>query len=66
MIFKTLLKYITNLFDDIVFTEISNKAIESYVLPFSKLTLLRKLFYNDRLTCNAKYFEMLGQLSSII
>ena len=66
MIFKTLLKYITNLFDDIVFTEISNKTIESYVLPFSKLTLLRKLFYNDRLTCNAKYFEMLGQLSSII
>ena len=45
---------------------ISNKTIEAYVLTFSKLTGLKKLFYNDRKTCNAKYFEMLGQLSSII
>ena len=45
---------------------ISNKTIEAYVLTFSKITGLKKLFYNDRKTCNEKYFEMLGQLSSMI
>ena len=45
MIAKPLLKYNQHfLFDGIVFTEISNKTIEAYVLPFSKSTGLRTFF----------------------
>ena len=64
IIFKTMLKYITSI--SYLMALIPNKTIEAYVLRFSKLTGLKKLFYNDRKTCNAKYFEMLGQLSFII
>ena len=59
-----MLKYITNI--SYLMALISYKTVDAYVLTFSKVTGLKKLFNHDRKTCNAKYFEMLGQLSSII